>query len=101
MDAPGPHTPREGAPMTYNRMEAKPIAGEHCRFCGDASAPLVKRRAVSNGFAVIRPFFHCEVAGGVRWSTNALVCVIPTMRISMAARGRAVRSAVISGRRAI
>ena len=28
--------------MTYNRMEAKPIAGEHCRFCGDASAPLVK-----------------------------------------------------------
>ena len=27
--------------MTYNRMEAKPIAGEHCRFCGDAEAPLV------------------------------------------------------------
>jgi len=25
--------------MTYNRMEAKPIAGEHCRFCGDAKAP--------------------------------------------------------------
>ena len=28
--------------MTYNRMEAKPIAGEHGRFCGDAKAPLVK-----------------------------------------------------------
>ena len=28
--------------MTYNRMEAKPIQGEHCRFCGDAKAPLVK-----------------------------------------------------------
>src|SRR5712691_8360668 len=28
--------------MTYNRMEAKPIAGEPCRFCGDAEAPLVK-----------------------------------------------------------
>src|SRR6266478_512777 len=28
--------------MTYNRMEAKPIADEHCRFCGDASAPLVQ-----------------------------------------------------------
>ena len=28
--------------MTYNRMEAKPIAGEHGRFCGDANAPLVK-----------------------------------------------------------
>jgi len=25
--------------MTYNRMEAKPIAGEHGRFCGDAKAP--------------------------------------------------------------
>jgi hypothetical protein len=28
--------------MTYNRMEAKPIAGEHCRFCSDAKAPLVQ-----------------------------------------------------------
>ena len=28
--------------MTYNRLEAKPIPGEHCRFCGDAEAPLVK-----------------------------------------------------------
>ena len=28
--------------MTYNRMEAKPIKGEHCRFCGDAKAALVK-----------------------------------------------------------
>ena len=28
--------------MTYNRMEAKPIKGERCRFCGDAKAPLVK-----------------------------------------------------------
>lgn len=25
-----------GDAMTYNRLEAKPIAGEHCRFCGDA-----------------------------------------------------------------
>src|SRR6266446_9353014 len=37
-----PYTTEEGDPMTYNRMEAKPIAGEHCRFCGDAKAPLVK-----------------------------------------------------------
>jgi len=28
--------------MTDNRMEAKPIAGEPCRFYGDAAAPLVK-----------------------------------------------------------
>ena len=25
-------------------MEAKPIPGEHCRFCGDESVPLVKTR---------------------------------------------------------
>ena len=30
--------------MTYNRMEAKPILGEYCRFCGDDSSPLVKTR---------------------------------------------------------
>ena len=35
-------TTAQGEFMTYNRMEAKPIAGEHCRFCGDAEAPLVK-----------------------------------------------------------
>lgn len=28
--------------MTYNRMEAKKIKGEHCRFCGSNGAPLVK-----------------------------------------------------------
>jgi len=30
--------------MTYNRMEAKAIAGEHCRFCGRERVPLVKTR---------------------------------------------------------
>lgn len=28
--------------MTYDRMKARPVTGEHCRFCGDSSAPLVK-----------------------------------------------------------
>jgi hypothetical protein len=28
--------------MTYNRMAAKPMAGEPCRFGGDAKAALVK-----------------------------------------------------------
>jgi len=27
--------------MTYNRMEAKPIAGEHCRFCGSNSRKVL------------------------------------------------------------
>jgi hypothetical protein len=54
--------------MTYNRMEAKPITGEHCRFCGDA-----------------------------KWSMNASACAIPTIRISMEGRGKVVRNAVMSG----
>src|SRR5437870_8009191 len=33
-----------GEALTYNRMEAKPIAGEHCRFCGRERVPLVKTR---------------------------------------------------------
>jgi len=28
--------------MTYDRLKAKIIPGEHCRFCGNDSAPLVK-----------------------------------------------------------
>lgn len=30
--------------MTYDRMKAKKIKGEHCRFCGDDSVPLVKTK---------------------------------------------------------
>lgn len=30
--------------MTYDRIEAKPIPGEICRFCSDDSAPLVNSR---------------------------------------------------------
>src|SRR6266446_4402823 len=33
-----------GKALTYNRMEAKPMAGEHCRFCGRERVPLVKTR---------------------------------------------------------
>ena len=36
------HAHEQGATMTENRMEAKPRAGEHGRFCGNATAPLVK-----------------------------------------------------------
>jgi hypothetical protein len=28
--------------VTYHRLEAQIVPGEHCRFCGDASVPLVK-----------------------------------------------------------
>ena len=57
-----------------------------------------KRRVVISGCVVIRPLCRFEGVGGAKWSTNAAAGVIPTMRISMAARGKAVTSAVRSGR---
>src|SRR5713101_2572517 len=60
-----------------------------------------KRRVVISGFVVIRRFFRFEGAGGAKWSTSASACAIPTMRTSMAARGKAVRSAERSGRHEI
>jgi len=60
-----------------------------------------KRRVVSSGFVVIQRFFRFEGAGGAKWSTSASVCAIPTMKTSMAALGKAVRSAVSSGRHGI
>src|SRR6266568_9641269 len=60
-----------------------------------------RRHVVSSGSVAIRPLCRFEAAGGVRSSTNALVCVPLTMRTNMVALGNAVRSAVISGRREI
>ncbi len=57
-----------------------------------------KRRVVSSGCVVIQRFFRFEGVGGAKWSTNASACAIPTMRTRMVARGKAVRSAVRSGR---
>lgn len=31
-----------GRVVTYHRLAAQIIPGEHCRFCGDAAVPLVK-----------------------------------------------------------
>ena len=43
--------------MTYDRMKAKPIPGQHCRFCGDASAPLVKTRCCGQWICCDTEFF--------------------------------------------
>ena len=87
--------------MTYNRMEAEPITGEHCRFCGDAKAPLVKTPCYDQWICCDTAFFSFRGGGGAKWSTNASACAIRTMRTSMAALGKAVRSVVTSGRHAI
>jgi hypothetical protein len=93
--------PQQVTPMTYNRMEAKPIAGEHCRFCGDTTAPLVKTPCCDQWICCDTAFFRFEGAGGAKWSTSASACAIPPMRTNMAARGKVVRSAVSSGRHEI
>jgi hypothetical protein len=84
--------------MTYNRMEAKPMAGEHCRFVAMTGPRWSKRRVVISGYVAIRPLCRFAGAGDVKWSMNALACAMPTIRISMAGRGKVVRNAVISGR---
>jgi hypothetical protein len=60
-----------------------------------------KRGVVISGFVVIRRLFHFEGVGGAKWSTNASACAIPTMRTSTAVLGKAVGSAVSSGRHTI
>ena len=47
---------------------------------------------------MIRPLCRFEAGGDAKWSMNALVCAIPTMRISTVVLGKAVRNAGISGR---
>jgi hypothetical protein len=49
--------------MTSNRMEAKPIAGEHCRFCGDAKAPLVKTLCCDQWICCDTAFFSFRGGG--------------------------------------
>ena len=49
--------------MTYNRMEAKPIAGEHCRFCGDAKAALVKTPCCDQWICCDTAFFSFRGGG--------------------------------------
>src|SRR3989441_4585511 len=63
---PHPSTLKQGECMTYNRMEAKPIAGEHCRFCGDAKAPLVKTPCCQQWICCDTAFFSFRGGGCCR-----------------------------------
>ncbi len=49
--------------MTSNRMEAKPIAGEHGRFCGDAKAPLVTTPCCAPWMCCDTAFFSLRGGG--------------------------------------
>jgi hypothetical protein len=52
--------------MTYDRTKAKKNPGEHCRFCGESSVPLVKTRCCEQwiccdtSFISIRGGGYCQ-----------------------------------------
>jgi hypothetical protein len=56
-----------------------------------------KRRVVNSGSVAIRPLCRFKAGGIVRSSMSVSACAIPTIRSSMVGRGKAARSAVISG----
>ena len=49
--------------MTYNRMEAKKIEGEHCHFCGDDSIPIVKTPCCEHWICCDTAFISIEGGG--------------------------------------
>ena len=49
--------------MTYDRMKAKPIPGEHCRFCGKESLPLVKTKCCNQWICCDTEYFSIRGGG--------------------------------------
>jgi len=49
--------------MTYDRMEAKPIPGEHCHFCEQIGLPLVKTRCCQKWVCCDRDFLSFRGGG--------------------------------------
>jgi len=49
--------------LTYNRMEAKLMAGAHGRFCGSRKAPLVKTRCGEQGICCDTAFMSLRGGG--------------------------------------
>lgn len=80
-----------GKALTYNRMEAKPIAGEHCRFCGREQVPLVKTRCCEQWICCDTAFMSFRVAIA-NLSMRIIAPVISTTMKGIKARCRVVRS---------
>jgi hypothetical protein len=77
--------------MTYDRMAATPIAGEHCRFCGDTSAPLVKTRCCQQWICCDTAFMSFRGGGAANMSTNALRVLFPASIMTSATPSAYVR----------
>ncbi len=75
--------------MTYYRMKAKPIAGQHCRFCGDPSALLVKTRCCDQWICCDTEFFSFRGGGGTaNLSTNTTASATFTLMKVIQEHGR-------------
>ncbi len=93
-----PHVTEPGETMTSNRMEAKLIAGEPCRFCGDAKAPLVKTRCCDQWICCDGAFFSFRGGGQCHVEHERFSMCYSHYEDQHAALGKAVRRAVRSGR---
>src|SRR5712691_5288946 len=84
--------------MTYNRMEAKPIAGEHCRFCGDAKAALVQTPCCQQWICCDTAFVSFQGGGYCQVEHERFRMCYSHYEDKHGGPGRAVSSVVISGR---
>src|SRR5215831_14442859 len=87
--------------MTYNRMEAKPIAGEHCRFCGDAKAPLVKTPCCQQWICCDTAFFSFRGGGRCQVEHERFSLCYSHYEDRHGGRGKAASNAGSSGRHAM
>lgn len=49
--------------MTHDRLKAKTIPGEHCRFCGNDSVPLVKTKCCNQWICCDTSYASIEGGG--------------------------------------
>ncbi len=78
--------------MTHDRTQAKLIAGEHCRFCGDTDKPLIKTPCCDQWICCDTAFLSFRGMGDVNTHTNDLVCVIHIIAMGIKNLGILVRS---------
>lgn len=78
-------------------MEAKPIAGEHCRFCGDREAPLVKTRCCEQWICCDTAFISFRGAGFAYLNMSIIAPVISIIMKAIKGRCRRVKSVVDFG----
>src|SRR5437870_13152210 len=87
--------------MPYNRMEATPIAGEHCRFCGDAKAPLVTTTCCQQWICCDTAFLAFRGGGRCQVEHERFSLCYSHYEDRHGGPWEVVRNAAISGRHAI